>query len=129
MSKRTLDFSGPGYTRRLDQKRLTLQHERLRDLMLAVGGWWTLEGLAAETGYPQASISAQLRHLRKPQFGGYTVERRRGENEYSGLWLYRVLPPSTTPTAGQRRASVEIAELRTQVARLEARLAALEVER
>jgi hypothetical protein len=32
--------------------------------------WLTLEELAKLTHYPPASISAQLRHLRKQEFGG-----------------------------------------------------------
>jgi len=39
--------------------------------------WMTLEELAHKTGYAEASISAQLRHLRKPQNGGFVVEKRR----------------------------------------------------
>ena len=49
--------------------------------------WWTLAELARATGYPEASISARLRDLRKPKFGGYTVEREYVER---GLFRYRV---------------------------------------
>jgi hypothetical protein len=52
----------------------------IREFMLAVsmrGEWLTLSEIAAQTEYGEASISAQLRHLRKPQFGGYRVEKRR----------------------------------------------------
>jgi hypothetical protein len=38
--------------------------------------WLTLDELAKLTHYPPASISAQLRYLRKPEFGGYEVEKR-----------------------------------------------------
>jgi uncharacterized membrane protein len=51
------------------------------------GDWWTLAELARATGYPEASISARLRDLRKPKFGGYTVERQYVER---GLFRYRV---------------------------------------
>ena len=41
-------------------------------------------------GDPEASASAQLRHLRKPRFGSHTVEKRnRGAREF-GLWEYRL---------------------------------------
>jgi hypothetical protein len=53
------------------------------------GGWWTLPQLAAATGYPEASISARIRDLRKPKFGGHTVERR---HVSKGLWEYRLCP-------------------------------------
>lgn len=38
-----------------------------------------------------ASISARLRDLRKPKFGGYVVERRR---RTVGTWEYRVSLPA-----------------------------------
>src|SRR5258708_31336769 len=41
--------------------------------------WVTLQELAGKTKFPPASISAQLRHLRKALYGGWVVaERRRG---------------------------------------------------
>ena len=59
--------------------------------------WLTLGELAKLTHYPPASISAQLRHLRKPEFGGYEVEKRqrvsgkmlRGE-DFGTVWEYRL---------------------------------------
>ena len=54
------------------------------------GNWYTLEDIETETGDPQASISAQLRHLRKVRFGGHTIEKRRKGSEKSGLWEYRL---------------------------------------
>ncbi len=54
-------------------------------------GWMTLRELAELTGYGEASISAQLRHLRKAQFGGYLVaKRRRGPAKSDGIWEYRI---------------------------------------
>lgn len=55
---------------------------RLGDQMLAVlsvmadGQWRTLKQLAAAVEAPEASVSARLRDLRKPRFGGHRVERR-----------------------------------------------------
>jgi hypothetical protein len=40
-------------------------------------GWMTLREIADLTNYAEASISAQLRHLRKPHFGGYVIVKRR----------------------------------------------------
>jgi hypothetical protein len=74
----------------------------IRDLMLdaaARGAWLTLTEIAQPTAFGEASISAQLRHLRKPRHGRYRVEKRRrvlGESEAgraTGLWEYQVLPP------------------------------------
>ena len=68
--------------KRLGQKTrcaLPTQRELVRDLMLAsrkYGLWLTLRQLARLTGYGEASISAQLRHLRKPRFGGFVLLKR-----------------------------------------------------
>lgn len=59
--------------------RRRLQREVLRDVMLSASEcdtWLTLEELARITRYPEASISAQLRHLRKPRHGGYLLRKR-----------------------------------------------------
>lgn len=82
---------GPAYDKHLDGPRLRRQHEAIRDWMLAHGSWRTLVEMRESLGYPESSISAQLRHLRKPQFGSYVVEKRR--RHASGTWEYRVLPP------------------------------------
>jgi hypothetical protein len=50
---------------------------------------------ATETG-----ISARLRDLRKPKFGGYTVEIRRRSD--GGLWEYRLVVPATAHQIGAR---------------------------
>jgi hypothetical protein len=58
---------------------LPTQRELVRDLMVVSrkhGLWLTLRQLARLTGYGEASISAQLRHLRKPEYGGYIVQKR-----------------------------------------------------
>ena len=77
------------------------QRDVLRDVMLSAREcetWLTLEELAKLTHYPPASISAQLRHLRKPQYGGFVVEKRcrhagkalRGE-DLGAVWEYRLM--------------------------------------
>jgi hypothetical protein len=77
------------------------QREILRDVMLAAGkygAWMTLRELARLTRYGETSISAQLRHLRKAQCGGYLLEKRvrkpevvRSE-EHFVVWEYRLTP-------------------------------------
>ena len=69
-----------------DGKRLAAQHERVLSLMLD-SKWRTLRQIAQETGDPEASVSARLRDLRKPQFGGYAVERH---SLGGGRWEYRI---------------------------------------
>lgn len=82
-------FDGPVYEPRFDLARLTGQIERVHGFM-ADGGWHTLAEIEAATGDPAASVSAQLRHLRKARFGSHTVEKRpRGDREH-GLWEYRM---------------------------------------
>jgi len=78
------------------------QRDVLCDVMLSARQcetWLTLDELSKLTHYPPASISAQLRHLRKPQFGGYAVEKRqraagrilRGE-DFGTVWEYQLKP-------------------------------------
>jgi hypothetical protein len=83
-----LRFDGADYNRSRDDVRLTGQILRVWDCVCD-GKWRTLKEIAQETGDPEASVSAQLRHLRKPRFGGYTVEREYINN---GLYKYRVIP-------------------------------------
>jgi hypothetical protein len=104
-------FNGPDYNAQLDDGRLSAQHERVKALMLD-GVWRTLGEIAAVTGDPEASISAQLRHLRKRRFGAYVVLlQARGEREH-GLWEYQVLPP----TDASMRAA-EVADIADTAAR------------
>jgi hypothetical protein len=87
-----LRFNGSDYVHDLDQPRLARQHERIRDLMLD-GQWRTLAEIATLTGDPAASISAQLRHLRKPRFGGWIIEKQLRTDRSRGLYEYRMLAP------------------------------------
>ena len=87
-----------------DARRLRSQREVIRDVMLAAADcdtWLTLGELRALTRYGEASISAQLRHLRKLENGGYDVSKqRRGDAVGAGasadgrgecVWEYRIL--------------------------------------
>src|SRR5258706_4662309 len=65
-----------------DARRLRSQREVIRDVMLAAADcdtWLTLGELRALTRYGEASISAQLRHLRKMENGGYELAKRHRE--------------------------------------------------
>lgn len=84
---------GPAFSAALDGRRIGHQMDRI--LALAEdGAWRTLGEIEDATGYPQASISAQLRHLRKAEFGCFRVEKRRRGEVTTGLFEYRVLPPA-----------------------------------
>jgi hypothetical protein len=76
------------------------QRDVLRDVMLSARQcetWLTLDELAKLTHYPHASISVQLRHLRKAEYGGFVVEKRprtvgaplRGE-DFGAVWEYQL---------------------------------------
>jgi len=82
-------FDGPVYDPALDDDRLRRQLGRVSNLMRD-GRWRTLYEIAETTGDPQTSISAQIRHLRKPRFGGYIAEKRRRTTQ-GGTWEYRLL--------------------------------------
>ncbi len=84
-------FNGADYIPERDDVRLTGQILRVWDVVND-NRWHTLKEISDKTGDPEASISAQLRHLRKPRFGGYIVER---EYINDGLYRYRVLPKET----------------------------------
>ena len=86
-------FDGDDYVPPRDDPRLTSQHQRLRALMRD-GEWRSLGEISQQTGDPEASMSAQLRHLRKKRFGGHEVERR---HEGGGLYKYRVKTLSVPP--------------------------------
>ena len=78
----SIRFNGADYAPDRDNARLSTQLQDIVDLMRD-GDWRSLPDIAVETGHPEASISAQLRHLRKPRFGAHTVDRR-----YVGHGLY-----------------------------------------
>ena len=109
--------------RRKEQRRMARRRQRdvLCDVMLSARQcetWLTLDELAKLTHYPPASISAQLRHLRKPQYGGFVVEKRQREfgrvllgEDFGTVWEYqlqrgvrRILGRRRAPIRGKRQA-------------------------
>lgn len=83
------DFNGSDYQAEFDFARLTGQIRRVYQVMKR-GQWLTLQEIASVTGDPQASVSAQLRHLRKARFGGHKVEKRARGDRRCGLFEYRM---------------------------------------
>jgi hypothetical protein len=91
------------------------QRDVLCDVMLSARQWetWlTLDELSKLTHYPPASISAQLRHLRKPEFGGYAVEKRQREagrilrgEDFGTVWEYQLKRAIRRKVAGERSQS------------------------
>jgi hypothetical protein len=73
-----------------DGPRLRSQLERVRSFLLErEGRWLTLELIGRGADAPEASVSARLRDLQKPQYGGFIVEKRRAAPG-RGLWVYRL---------------------------------------
>jgi biotin operon repressor len=82
--------------------RAPTQLEVVRQVMLLAAqhdSWMTLEELGRKTKFPETSISAQLRHLRKVEHGAFQVEKRRREweealrtNAREKVWEYQVRP-------------------------------------
>jgi hypothetical protein len=87
MNQSEFRFNGADYIPSRDDARLSGQILRVWDCMKDES-WRTLREIATITGDPEASISAQLRHLRKERFGGHEVEREYVSN---GLYKYRLL--------------------------------------
>lgn len=90
-------FDGITYDHDEDGDRLVTQLRRVFQAMRP-GQWWTLGKLAVQVGGSEAGVSARLRDLRKPKFGGYIVERRRVPGG-RGLWEYRLVTTSTEAVA------------------------------
>lgn len=92
MKQLTLDharFNGSDYVPKFDDERLTGQIRRVYETMRD-GKWRTLSEIESITGDPQASISAQLRHLRKKRFGAFEIDKRnRGERSHC-IFEYRL---------------------------------------
>lgn len=84
-----LDFDGPDYESKHDRKRLTGQLLRVYSA-LNKRDWLTLDEIHLVTGDPHASISAQIRHLRKERFGSHIVNKRPRGKRSQGLWEYRL---------------------------------------
>lgn len=86
------NFKGSDYIKELDHDRLSKQIERIYDLMKD-GNYRTLFHiknileLRYGTPFPESSISAQLRNLKKVRFGGYVLNKKRISG---GLWEYQI---------------------------------------
>lgn len=83
---------GPLFDPSQDGPRLQRAMALVRDYCLG-SHWRTLKQIEAATGVPQASASAHLRHLTRPEWGGYIKERRTADPEHGrGLFEYRLQP-------------------------------------
>ena len=105
-----------GFAKRVRQLAKRRQRDVLSDVLLSATeceAWLTLDELTKLTQYPPASISAQLRHLRKPENGGYLVEKRprfsqralRGE-DFGTEWEYQMKRPEPKKSRGVKRVAI-----------------------
>lgn len=85
-------FNGSDYNQEFDNERLVGQIKRIYSLMID-GKWRTLAEIEGITKDGQASVSAQLRHLRKPRFGSHIVNKRIRGDRQQGLFEYQLLKP------------------------------------
>jgi hypothetical protein len=104
-------------TQRSEFMRIARRRQRdvLCDVMLSARQcetWLTLDELSKLTHYPPASISAQLRHLRKPEYGAYAVEKRQREagrilrgEDFGTIWEYQIKRAIRSKFVGARKRS------------------------
>jgi uncharacterized protein (DUF2132 family) len=100
MTIHEIRFDGDDYIPARDDARLKGQLLRVWNVVQD-GGWYTLAEIAKLTTDPEASISAQLRHLRKPRFGNHEIEK-----EYigNGCYKYRLIE---NVASGWRKRQIE----------------------
>ena len=84
------EFDGVTYNHKFDYARLNKQAQNVYRLMCD-GKWRTLQEISDAVKAPQASVSARLRDLRKPKFGGFLVNRRARGMREKGLFEYQVV--------------------------------------
>lgn len=89
----TASFDGETFCIERDEIRLTGQLAAVYAVM-SMGRWHTLADLARAAGgitgrrYSEAGVSARIRDLRKPRFGGHRID---AEHVRDGLWRYRMV--------------------------------------
>lgn len=77
-----------------DQKESLLNQMDTIFALMKDGKYRSLHEIQISTGYSTASISAQLRNLKKERFGGHTLNKIYVEN---GLWTYQIVEKQITP--------------------------------
>jgi hypothetical protein len=83
-------FDGATYDEKHDRARLNTQLARVYHLMKD-GRPRTLEEIRRHTGGELTSVSARLRDLRKPKFGGFVVKRTPVGDRSNGLFEYTLV--------------------------------------
>lgn len=86
LTPQTARFYGPELSQ-ADVDRLTDQMKAIYSV-IRDGHWRTLREIGDATGFGEASISAQLRNMRKPEHGSLRIDK---QNRGGGLWAYRLV--------------------------------------
>lgn len=84
-------YDGDVYDPALDDSRLDTQLGQVWEV-ISDGEWRTLDEISQKMPgrAPHASVSAQLRHLRKKRFGAHIIEKRPRGDRSNGLFEYRL---------------------------------------
>jgi len=64
------------------------QRQKILKELRSLRTWRSLEQLADTVGEPATSVSAQLRALRRPEYGGYQIEKHWSRELRE--WQYRL---------------------------------------
>jgi hypothetical protein len=120
-----MPFGGETFDPERDGERLSRQLHEVRMFMLSrKGQWFSLCEISGALGFPEASISARLRDLRKKKFGRWAVEARRRDG-LRATWEYRLTgehgEPRRKRCANCERLQREIDRLKAQLAKRKAR--------
>lgn len=107
-------FYGEGFDIDRDQIRLTAGLKKVYDV-LKDEGWHTLADIEEKTGVPEASASAAMRTLRRPENGGYFIDRRYISN---GLYKYRLDHKKRTNFKPKAAKPVDVIKLEAEHARM-----------
>jgi len=116
---------GPAFNEKKDGDRIRQQMQAIHNLC-SDGIWRTLGVISKALGYPEASVSAQLRHLRKEKFGAFVVKKRRVTE--TGLWEYQLLDPDPHQLPAHDPKLDQIYKLKEEIRELKARVETLEEE-
>ena len=73
-----------------DTPRNGTQLQRVHNALKS-GAWLTLPEIHAITNDPVSSISANIRHLRKPEHGTHNIKKRRRGAAERGLFEYKLI--------------------------------------
>jgi hypothetical protein len=115
---RRTHFDGSTYDPSRDHARLTSQLRRVLEVLWDEK-WHTISELAGAAGGMETSVSARIRDLRKPKFGGRCIHARRAGNGHKGLWEYRLERGEETNVETGSRARLTKEVMQTCIAVLE----------